>query len=223
MKSQVFSIDDKVEIVGPDKDGDQKELGNEFAIDQVVKRDGILYYSADPFWWYPASSLRLVEELKIGDWVKVIGPSIFDDRSQNGRIFQIRHINTDGEISLDEGDWLFRPASLRKLTPEEVAEHTGTIGYQAQECQRELEKGIDAMRNLLAPDVYERLSAIEKRQDEAREYSDNLYKITEKLAERIYDLQKRFAFVEACQKDRAELPGVETWIASERRMRGGLK
>lgn len=272
MKSQVFSIDDRVEIVGPDKDGDRNEIDAKFAISQVLKRDGILYYSGDCFWWYPASSLRLVEEeLKIGDWVKVIGPSIFDNRSQNGRIFQIQHINKDGEISLDDGDWLFRPASLRKLTPEEIQQHinselkvgdyvlvvlpgtdlsdtvhkirriedetreaftiqlddlswwrpkslqklltpeeiqqhTGTIGYATQKCQEDIEKATKALRDILAPLVDERLSAIEKRQDKIDHWMDRFAKVGARWETERAEMQKSIDVLEGIQ--RGEAPDV---------------
>jgi len=60
--------------------------------------------------------------------------------------------------------------NLRKLTPEEIAMHTGTTGYKMQEFQDATEKGMEAIRELLAPmvdkrfeETIERLSAIERK------------------------------------------------------------
>jgi hypothetical protein len=143
-----FSIGSLVEIIGPDKFHSRTF--------KITQSTGCGEFSAECMPWYPASSLRLVdEELKIGDWVQ------HDDI-----VFQIADISPGEPFCLHRSGRTFEkwyhPSALRKLTPEEVAMHTGTIGYQLAEWQKEMEKAENAVRKPLAPLVDERLSAIEK-------------------------------------------------------------
>ena len=152
MTSLIFNLDDAVETTN----------GTRFKISQIWKKpDGSLAYSDFNLRWFSAGDLRLVEEeLKIGDWVEVISEGYV-----KGKILQIKALKDScGQVLA--GNIYFGPDSLRKLTPEEVAKHTGTIGYKTQEIRDEVENAVDAIRNLLAPDVYERLSAIEKQLEE---------------------------------------------------------
>lgn len=190
-----FQIGDTVEVIGHGRYCISFSP-HRFQIDQIEKYKGGIEYSAhiDPD-WYPASSLRLVDELKIGDWVEVVGPDMFGSH-HGGDIFQISNIWVEEHCYASEGYHWHPVSSLRKLTPDEIKQH--------------LVPPINTPQNQFNEKVDRRLAAIEKRQgaqqnrqNEAREYSDNLYKITEKLAERICGLQKRLEFVEAFQKDAA--------------------
>jgi hypothetical protein len=174
-----LSIGDEVIIIGPSKGGSSLRTGQKFRISQ--SRDG--YYSKRDIPWYPASSLRLVEEdLKMGDLVEVVGKSYYLDNSCLGKVFRIDEIRPDALIPAFGR--LYFAKFLRKLTSEEITMHTGTIGYQVEEWQKEMEKVENAVRKLLAPDIEkgihkavnaflvennqklkERLSAIEKRQE----------------------------------------------------------
>jgi hypothetical protein len=108
---------------------------------------------------------------------------------------------------------------LRKLTPEEIKQHTNPgkqypitpakdfdeltlrdVARMAGICKNEYGVWISTLLKR-AHETEDRLSAIEKRQEEARKYSDDLYSITETLAERIYALQKRVEFVEKFQRE----------------------
>ena len=150
--------------------------------------------------------------LKIGDWVKVIGPDVALNDYYRGRRFRISQTpcQMSDMFSCEFYPNYFPAKSLRKLTPEEIAQHTGT-GYKTQEIRDEVESAVDAIRNLLAPDVYERLSAIEKRQDIQ---GDRLNTIDLEKD----DLRKRLAFVEKFQRDQDDFVGrairdgvVEIW------------
>jgi hypothetical protein len=66
-----FQIGQEVENIGPDKIG--CKFGPERFIISMLWKDDQMYYSAEHQPWYPASSLRLVEDLQVGDWVEVIG------------------------------------------------------------------------------------------------------------------------------------------------------
>jgi len=99
-------------------------------------------------WWYPASSLRLVEpdkatngktslscvcptgrldlvnresELKIGDYVEIVRPDI-DDTGKIRMVIQVDNRPSMFHIKLDDKAW-WRVSSLRKLTPSEIEEH----------------------------------------------------------------------------------------------------
>jgi hypothetical protein len=157
-----FSIGDEVEVIGQPYGLSEKPTGKTARITEIESDfSGMMGCRADG-WWYPASSLRLVdEELKIGDYVVVIKPGI----AATGKAGKIIRIDEDeAPIQLEDKSW-WRVASLRKLTQEEIQQHTGTIGYKMRECQKDAEKAANALREILAPLVDERLSAIEKRLD----------------------------------------------------------
>lgn len=301
MTPPIFHIGDLVEITGPSAVGARICIGEKFTISEILKRADSEAYSDADHTWYPASSLRLVEELKIGDWVEVIGPcsKLYCVRPDDPIVFQI-HSTPWGNFCGDMNRPAYPATSLRKLAPEEIERHacSGKPAYEypttpvkdfeelslkdvarmASICKNEygvwistllgrvdkseerlsaiehrqsaiceynieteqrlqklesiqqhhaipvpeklneiqelrrrvhdLEMSLNGFTNGSEPEyvpgisyvkdpIKDRLSAIEKRQNEAREYSDNLYK----LAERIYDLQKRLEFVEAFQKD----------------------
>ncbi|MFA7164645.1 MAG: hypothetical protein WC124_02200 [Desulfoplanes sp.] len=140
----------------------ETNTGRRFRITQVQQLpDEEREYSASYEAYYPASSLRLVDDgLKIGDYAKVVRPG-------NQSTWQIGQVSCVGELTVtlrDMGCW--DRQHLRKLTPETVVRHTHQIGYRARGCQIKRKKSIDAIRNLLAPDVYERLATIEKKIDQ---------------------------------------------------------
>jgi len=71
-----ISIGDEVEIIGLNSINDNDNLGDRFKITQIWLKNGEVVYSGECMAGFLASSLRLgEEELKIGDWVQVIGPS----------------------------------------------------------------------------------------------------------------------------------------------------
>ena len=160
-----FKKGDLVEIIGPSPDGTTREIGERFTITQTYDDFSWMVgdykdcYSAAGKHPYKAISLRLVEELEIGDFVEVI----LNDAPYTGRIGKVSDVGEEWIALYNMGAW--RRSSLRKLTPEEVVFHTGTIGYKMRECSEEIEKATEAMRDLLAPLVDERLAAIEKRLD----------------------------------------------------------
>ena len=160
-----LSIGSEVIITGPSTCGTKTQIGHKMEVSYIDNDDdGTKIYSSNHFFWYPASSLRLVgEELKIGDWVC---------RDLEKVIFKIDDIHTgrNETLCLDASSRTWYPAKrLRKLAPEEIAMHTGIIGYKMQEFQDATGKGMEAIRRLLAPivderfeETIERLSAIEK-------------------------------------------------------------
>lgn len=199
-----FNIGDEVVVTGPDRCGSIAHIGKKF---KITECDDI-YFSTLDLPWFPWRSLELVP-LTVGDWVEVVGvPS---------KIFQIDATdfsNWSGQTYyLDKERHQYPAKSLRKLTPEEIKQHISGDYRQAltKACielnlpyNRPPMETIKAMLSMIVIDqedskygeVLERLSAIEKRQEESRKYSDDLYSITEILAERIYALQKRVAIIE---------------------------
>lgn len=199
-----LSVGSHVEITGPAFGNIDVCIGESGEISEISERGNFRISGL----WYPASSLRLVEELKIGDWVEVI----LNDTPYTGRIGKVSDVGEEWIALYNMGAW--RRSSLRKRTPEEIQQHTGTIGYQAQKCNAELEKAKEAMREILAPLVDERLSAIEKRQDRQTEVTDHLYGIVRKIQKRLGDvealaenagaIEKRLTSIEKRQREQHE-------------------
>lgn len=79
MTSPTFRTGDNVEIIGPAEYGNTDHIGEKFEIETYHKEGpafgGRDLYSACGFRWYPASSLRLVEELQVGNLGMTIRPS----------------------------------------------------------------------------------------------------------------------------------------------------
>jgi hypothetical protein len=128
-----FQIGQEVMIVGPSIIGDDTDMGGKFKIDMVweYSEKGLLF-SGKGLAWYPASSLKLVEEgheLKIGDRVRVIGPSVREcDNHRIGRVFEITQLPDKckwlgAPVGMDcysTGDVPMYPASSLALVEEEL-------------------------------------------------------------------------------------------------------
>ena len=152
MTPPIFHIDDEVEIIGPTRNGANMCRGQKIVIEELNITKDAAYYSDRRLPWYPASSLQLVDDgLKIGDWVRIDNPEF----KSHGEIFQI-----SGVLLEKSGTYLsdapnkrhFAECHLRKLTPEEVKQHTDkdvAFARMASTIER----------------CCERLSAIEKRLD----------------------------------------------------------
>jgi hypothetical protein len=138
---------------------------------------GYGYYGAKhQDYWYKADLRKLspgeVEEhlrpeLKIGDWVEIVGPTRTGGNHDIGGLFRISHKTLSGEFEgandcTGKNFGWYHAKRLRKLTSKEVFMHTGTIGYKIQECQESLDK---VRKGLGMPAIEGRLSAIEKRQE----------------------------------------------------------
>jgi len=155
----------------------EKTIGKTYEVKQIQTRMPTIGLGVpgakgeSNLYWYEPGDLQKVDgpELKIGDLVEVIGQPAALSGEETGQIAQIVTVDDDDEgpaYLVHGSEFYYRPSSLRKLTPEEVAEHTSTIGYKMRECTSELEKANAALRDVLAPLVDERLSVIEKQQAE---------------------------------------------------------
>jgi hypothetical protein len=153
-----ISIGSHVEIIGEAFGEISQAIGECGKITEISER---MNYRVSGL-WYPASSLRLVpEELKIGDWVEVIGPNECGGEKWIGQTFQISTTHKEAPSfrgrelfsALNMG-W-FEASSLRKLTPEEIAKHT----RPTKEDLARVETQFRVVK------CEERLSAIEKRLD----------------------------------------------------------
>lgn len=148
-----ISIGDEVTITGPTITGCNCFMGETFKISRECEGA----YSGGGFPWYPASSLRLVEELKIGDWVDAIGPHDGNHvlPSDYEKTFQIAR-EGDG----DHGHWYksatfgepgWPASSLRKLTTEEIKPHVGkNIGEFTATLKLDTSEFDEAMRKVEA-------------------------------------------------------------------------
>jgi len=161
-----FSIGDEVVVTGSDSSGHCDWIGAKFKIERTAGRDGI-YYTACGVPLFPASSLRLVEELKIGDLVKIVGPDWADViRSHDPETAYPIHTKTEaGNFRIiDIG--IFPATSLRKLTPGEIQQRVGGIWGQPDSPKNDTPVTtytIAALREYVASLVDERLSVIEER------------------------------------------------------------
>ena len=119
-KDSELQLGTEVEIIGPTKTGGLRYIGERFIITaKLTTVTNGTTYSASGCGWYPASSLRLVEKLKIGDYVEVIGPAFKGQVGDIGKVFKIEQIVDDGFLWAS-GQYNYPAESLRKLTPEEV-------------------------------------------------------------------------------------------------------
>jgi hypothetical protein len=176
-----ISIGSLVEVIGPGLNGSNPAIGQRFRISEIWKPSEADTQYSDTLesCWYPASSLRLVEEeLKIGDYAEVI----LSGNSFTGRIGKVTDDSGIKTVALyNMGVW--ERKNLRKLTPEEIAMHTGEKAANAldeiQELRRrihDLEMSLSGFTNGPEPEyvaglsyaknpVRDRLAAIEKRLD----------------------------------------------------------
>ncbi len=211
MTPPIFNLDDEVKTTN----------GTRFKISQIWKRkDGSFWYAREGMCYHPASSLRLVEELKICDYVQIVGLSTSGDANFPGTIGQIeRTVGT--KFIVDKSPYFYPPESLRKLTPEEVQAHRNPgkptyeypitpakdfddltlrdIARMSGICKNEHGVWISTLLGR-AHNIEERLSAIEERLDIQ---GDRLNTIDLEKD----DLRKRLAFVEKIQRDQDDLIG----------------
>jgi len=102
-------IGDKVRIIGPDIHGYEKEVRED--VIRTIDRNNDQYYANG---WYPVSSLELVEDLKIGDEVEVVGPGKHGNTCQIGDKFIISKTK-EGYYSDSEFAFWYPASSLRKI------------------------------------------------------------------------------------------------------------
>jgi hypothetical protein len=199
-----LSIGSLVEVTGPTEYGNHGHIGKKFKIaayhqDAPISSSRMIFTGAGQP-WFPASSLRLVEEeLKIGDWVEVIGPTRTGGDHDIGGLFQISHKTLSGEYEgandfTGKNFGWYHAKNLRKLTPEEIQQHLHPVGecvvkfkVDTSEFEESLDKAANKMWKLR---VEERLSAIEKDAEITEEY---LRKCVDSRMEKI---EKRLAVLE---------------------------
>lgn len=174
-----FTIGNLVEVVRASNYDSRHLVGEKFTIDDI-EGDRC---TAVGYPWIRADCLRLVEELKIGDWVEVIGKPmpLYAECLEHeiGRIFEITQEDTKNhEWFSCQCNPTYPATSLRKLTPEEVAEHLAPIPYVPTIDDHT--RRLDFQRDRI-DDIDERLSVIEKRLDfveniQREQTRDALYK-----------------------------------------------
>lgn len=233
MTPPIFHIGDLVEITGPSAVGARICIGEKFTISEILKRADSEAYSDADHTWYPASSLRLVEELKIGDWVCVVKRSLpGTDEMQpirviptaegnakrldahreeidaaNERLSAIEHRESAiCEYNIETEQRLQKLESIRQHHAIPVPEKLNEI----QELRRrihDLEMSLNGFTNGPEPEYVSGISYVK---DPVR---DRLSVIEERQGiqeKRIYEgkqrldaIEKRLTFVEAFQKDEA--------------------
>ena len=166
MTPPTFQIGDEVLVIGPSCSGRRTLIGGKHKIKEVTHEGN---YILDCFGYYPASSLQLVEpELKIGDWVEIVGPSHHGFSEAHGVQFKIEQM-FDNEYSAPGVAW-YRAKCLRKLTPEEIEAHLHPIRVSAtMDCSEFAEGMAKCQDKLWKIGIEARLSAIEKQQKEQHE------------------------------------------------------
>jgi hypothetical protein len=189
-----FTIGNLVEVVRASNYDSRHLVGEKFTIDDIEGDR----YTAVGYPWIRADCLRLVEELKIGDWVE-----------HEDIVFQIADISEGEPYYLHRSGKTFEkwyhPSALRKLTPEEALCHITKRHSEYIDASLEALKG--------------RISAIEKQLKEQQEkinqfdgeISHLMGSIQECLMEsgdveararcREMAIEKRLDFVEKSQRD----------------------
>lgn len=205
----IFDMGNEVVVVGPDRYGNDTDK-TKFTIVMMWSDDGKTFYSDRYSPWYPASSLRLVEELKIGDWVEVVGSPKYFPQYPAKTIFCVTKgpleckgilgfggIRNCVDCYCGDGTPFYPPASLRKLTPEEIRQHTATQMpgnfSEIQELRRrihDLEMGIQGFTNGPEP-----------------EYVPGISYVKGPVRDRLSAIEKRLTFVEKFQRDQDDLIG----------------
>lgn len=122
-----FQIGDKVVIIGPSVSGEIDEIGKVF---EINFRGWEIFTGYDIMRKYPLESLetyRVDTDLRIGDWVEVIGPAEGSSMEELGHKFQIRYIQHNGYLAgfpaMNQKDFrtfYYHPRSLRKLEIDEL-------------------------------------------------------------------------------------------------------
>jgi hypothetical protein len=202
MTPPIFNLGNLVEV---------KESHERFTITQIQHMpEEEREYSDIGQPYYPASSLRLVEELKIGNWVEVIGDpvGIWCDEDK-GHVCEIVDIKENRNIRLRGKLFTYPTKSLRKLTPEEIQQHQTAQMLpkpaELQELRRrihDLEMSLDGFTNGPEPEyvpgishvkdpIRKRLSAIESRLDKLGPSHSELMGDVGALAEKIGAIEKR--------------------------------
>ena len=193
MTPPAFRIGDQVEIIGPSAGGARIHVGDKFIISEILTRADDDAYSDADHSWYPASSLRLVEELKIGDLVEIVGQPCGLKRKPVGMMGKVLGITCEGNYEL--ANWIYPAASLRKLTSGEAKQHVAPKLKLSQEAKDKISELVsDAITGKNTIDIDKRLSAIEKRLDESMCRMDAIMQVWARL-------DKRLDFLEAFQKD----------------------
>ena len=144
------------------------------------------------------AEIAMPAELKIGDWVKVIGPDVALNDYYRGRRFRISQTpcQMSDMFSCEFYPNYFPAESLRKLTPEEIEQdlpspkdvfESRIVAY----CRATNDGNIS---------IHERLSAIEKRLSaiETLQFSQQ---------DAIVHFENRLTFVEKFQHDQSDLIG----------------
>ncbi|MDD3906429.1 MAG: hypothetical protein PHS46_07925 [Candidatus Omnitrophica bacterium] len=168
MTAPIFQIGQEVNVTHKES----HQYGTRFKITQIQLREdnGDIEYTTSGVSWYPASSLRLVEELKIGDLAEIIGDpvGIWCDEDK-GHICEIVDIKEGGNFRLRGKLFTYPAKSLRKLAPDEIAQHTASKLELSQDTKDKIAAVFDrAVEREIAkryPGIEARLSAIEKRQE----------------------------------------------------------
>jgi hypothetical protein len=203
-----------VEIIGPAQRGSVSEIGLRFVIKETGEDLSVDMgdeykdcYSAPCMFPYKASSLRLVEELKIGDYAMVIGPNSLTKNENIGAVFRIIDSNEhSGNMGSLNGSW-YPTKSLRKLTPEEVLQH-----IKPQIMPVDLNERLTSVESatfkldLWKRDVNARLSAIEKKLKQLDGENGKFLADYREGLIREDDQNIRLSAIESCFKD--EMPEV---------------
>lgn len=194
-----FTIGNLVEVVRASNYDSRHLVGEKFTIDDIEGDR----YTAVGYPWIRADCLRLVEELKIGDWVEVIGPAVGGSTAERGSIFQITQDKTmcTGLSTLGKAAYL--PTSLRKLTPEEIKQHTNPGKQYPITPTKDFDE-------LTLRDVA-RMAGICK--NEYGVWISTLLKRAHETEDRLSAIEKRLDFVEKIQRGQAEYRRNMLWMA----------
>lgn len=190
--TQEYQIGDEVAIIA---------TGERFRIDDIWEnRNGLIQYShTDTPHWYPASALRKIEELKVGDWVEIVGQPSGLFGHPTGHRARIDHFNADGRPHA--GGWYYDASSLRKLAPSEILGQMDSRLEKIEAAQAQLLKSIEKVEA-------EKNELEEALQAHARDTGKRFQKIATDMKRIGAEFEKRLAFLESLSKENAELTDI---------------
>lgn len=196
---QAYQIGDKVEIIGPDRGDTPCPAGLLFRIFPASSLRLVRKFPAhcglsqestcvnvERCTHAPISGCHMYRsvksELKVGDYVKVIGQPLGLENKPLGATLRILNITPEGNY--DTTEYIYPFQSLRKLFPEEIEAHLHPIKISATLDCSKFAAGLEKCQDMIGKiGIEARLSAIEKamrilteRQTESEKWQDQIAK-----------------------------------------------
>jgi hypothetical protein len=153
----------------------------------------------------------LVKELKVGDWVEVIGQPCGLEKKPIGAKLRISEITLDGNYGTSA--WIYPASSLRNLAPSEIPgqsipESAAKARLAANALRDFYSRGMDSRLEEIGSALAQLLKSIEKVKSEKNKLEEALQDHARVNCERFHEIGKRLSFLESLSKENAELTDI---------------